>query len=101
MTYFDIKYKWLDNKDLAPPNEEADTLARLQILIGKKNITEHRPPAGADALQIPLFYFAEWVAENWWILLFEPRKHEEGERDDPEFIGRHSLIAAQHGFPLP
>lgn len=99
MTYLDIKHKWLDTKDAAA-DELAATLAHLQIFIGKSNITQHKPPAaGAHDLQIPVYYLAEWIAENWWVLLFEPRKHEQD--DDPDFITRHSLVAAQHGFPLP
>lgn len=98
MSYLDIKYKWIPTGDVAA-TELTATLARLQFFLGKHNITEHRPPAGANELQIPVFYLAEWILENWWVLLFEPRKHEEEE--DPEFLSRHSILAAQHGFPLP
>jgi hypothetical protein len=98
MSYLDIRHKWIKVND-STATELTATLAHLQIFLGKNNVTEHRPPAGANELQIPVFYLAEWIAENWWVLLFEPRKNEED--DDPEFLSRHSLLAAQHGFPLP
>jgi hypothetical protein len=43
---------------------------------------------------------AEWIAENWWPLLWEPRKSED-DSDSPEFLARHSFLSAQHGFALP
>jgi len=52
-----------------------------------------------EKLHIPAYFLAEWMAENWWALLFEPRKSED--RDDVLFHSRHSIIHAQHGFALP
>lgn len=81
---------------------EAATFAKLQILLGGRNVTEfegeHEPHS--DHLQIPLYYLAEWMAENWWPLLWEPRKSEDSAAD-ADFSGRHSPLAAQHGFVLP
>jgi hypothetical protein len=99
---FEIKVKWLNGADNAVTIELAATLARVQIYLGRKNITEYRSARSRDndtALQIPTYYLAEWLAENWWVILFEPRKDEDS--DDSEFVTRHSIIAAQHGFPLP
>src|SRR5258708_32601231 len=100
MSALAIKTTWLkDAKDCG--DELAATLARLQILVGRSNITEFRPPRAKTetALEIPTYYLAEWIAENWWVLLFEPRKDEES--DDSEYLARHSILVAQHGFPLP
>jgi hypothetical protein len=78
------------------------TLCRLQIEIGERNITEysaeHRD--GSGHLEIPVYYLAEWMAENWWPLMWEPRKDEEA-GDDRDFLARHSFLTAQHGFALP
>jgi hypothetical protein len=101
-----IKKSWLprekgeDSPDL---DELQATLARFEIVLGKQNVTEHKVQrAKRNALQIPLYYLAEWIAENWWVLLFEPQKDEaEDEEPDLGYIGRHSLLSAQHGFPLP
>ena len=48
----------------------------------------------------PRILLGGWIAENWWVLLFEPRKDEE-ERNYFEYLTRHSILVAQHGFPLP
>jgi len=99
---FDIKIKWLNAASNSDSVELTATMARVQIELARKNITEYRAAKAKDndtALQIPAFYLAEWLTENWWVLLFEPQKNEDG--DDSELVARHSLIAAQHGFPLP
>jgi hypothetical protein len=100
MTDFTIKNNWISS-NTKPTDELAATFARLQILLGNRNITEHRAPHSKTevALQIPVYYLAEWIAENWWVVLFEPRKDED--TDDSDFTARHSIMAAQHGFPLP
>jgi hypothetical protein len=102
MSTFTVKSKWMQS-DGVPRDELEATISKLQIYIGRSNnITEHSIPrakAKADALFIPLYFLAEWIAENWWVLLFEPRKDEES--DDTEYLSRHSIVAAQHGFPLP
>lgn len=104
MSLLSIKKTWVDSKEsgVSPVTQDElqATHARVEILLGKENITEHK--SGQDrhsALEIPLYYLAEWLAENWWVLLFESQKGEDD--DDPEFIARHSIISAQHGFPLP
>ena len=100
MSGFEIKSKWIADVASATEGELAATLARIQILLGNKNITEYESGRTKEAaLQIPTYYLAEWIAENWWVLLFEPRKDEDA--DDSEFIARHSILAAQHGFALP
>jgi len=101
MSAFDIRSQWLQTTENAA-SELAATLARLQIFVGKRNITEHKTPRSKKtetALEVPTYYLAEWLAENWWVLLFEPRKDEDS--DDSEYFTRHSIIAAQGGFPLP
>ncbi len=103
MSNLEIKSDWLASTKNAD-DEVSATLARVKILLGGKNITEYRQYRKSDstledALQIPVYYLAEWLAENWWVILFEPRKDEH--MDDSDFTSRHSLLAAQHGFPLP
>jgi hypothetical protein len=50
--------------------------------------------------EIPTYYLAEWIAENWWALLWEPCKTEDG-GSEPDYLSRHWLPTAQHGFVLP
>jgi hypothetical protein len=99
MTAFQISKTWLPKKG---PSELDATMARLDLVIGDRNVTEFVESDGqkSNQLEIPVYFIAEWLAENWWPLLWEPRKSEEG-ADDAEFVARHSLLAAQHGFALP
>jgi hypothetical protein len=99
VSVFEIKTKWIAD-DQATNSVLAATLARIQIFLASKNITEYKSGTSKEsALQIAAYYLAEWIVENWWIVLFEPRKEEDG--DDHEFVARHSILAAQHGFALP
>lgn len=100
MTGFRITPAW-DSIKAPAANEIEATLCNLMIAIGKSNITEYRDGGRSvvRSLHTPAYFIAEWLAENWWALLHEPRKSEEG--DDRDFLARHSLLAAQHGFALP
>src|SRR5262245_53839972 len=46
----------------------------------------------------PVYFLAEWIAENWWPLLWEPRKSEEVP-DDAAFLARHSNIGCTTPTP--
>jgi hypothetical protein len=98
MTTFTIKQKWIETN---AEGESGATLARLQIYIGKHNLTEHKTGGSKPdhALEIPTYFLAEWIAENWWVLLHEPRKDDEA--NDTDYLARHSIVSAQAGFPLP
>ncbi|HYY31760.1 MAG TPA: hypothetical protein VE860_27695 [Chthoniobacterales bacterium] len=101
MSAFEIKNRWLQASETVI-DELTATHAHLQIFVGNHNVTEYRAPrarVGKTALEIPTYYLAEWIAENWWALLFEPRKDEES--DDSDYLTRHSIVAGQNGFPLP
>lgn len=96
---FEIKRSWLKSDG----RSEVDaSFCKLQILVGGKNATEysaeHEP--ASDHLEVPSYFLAEWFAENWWALLWEPRKNEDA-ADDPDFLARHSFLTPQHGFALP
>lgn len=54
-----------------------------------------------DELTIPLYAVAEWIAMNWWALLFEPRKSDVDSEEDIGFRSRHWLGFARDGFALP
>jgi hypothetical protein len=106
---FKIACNWLE-KAAKPTGDELEaSLAALRIFIGDKNVTEYGQivegvrPRGDEALQdklhIPAYFLAEWLSENWWPLLYEPRKTESS--DDVDFYSRHSILQAQHGFALP
>jgi hypothetical protein len=79
-----------------------DTLGRLKIRVGDTVATRFRTDNNNenDELLVPTYELALWIAENWWPLLFEPRKWDDW-LDDPDYRARHWLGAARHGFALP
>lgn len=99
MTKFTTTCSWLPQRG---ESELDRTLGRIVMTIGDKIITKHRyyDETESDYLEIPAYFLAEWIAENWWPLLWEPRKSEDV-GDDPDFLDRHCILAAQHGFALP
>ncbi|OSI66358.1 hypothetical protein [Bradyrhizobium canariense] len=102
MSEFKITTSW---SPTGGRNEVDLTFCNLMIEVGNKVVTEFLD--GRDnvvpQLQIPAYYLAEWMAENWWALLWEPRKNEDEipQSASPTFNARHSLLSAQHGFALP
>jgi hypothetical protein len=100
MTALTLRNTWFA-KDVA--SELDATMCKLTILVRKTNITHYtasRTNGGGGAfLEIPAYFLAEWIAENWWALLYEPKKNEEDH--DNDFRQRHSILAAQHGLALP
>lgn len=100
MTAFEINTAWQSRKGAS----ELDvTMSDLRITVGDRNVSEYEEEISherSDHLEIPAYFLAEWIAENWWPLLWEPRKNEDA-KDDPDFLLRHSILAAQHGFVLP
>lgn len=99
MSEFDIQVTWRPEKG----DSDLDaTIADIRIEVGGRNVSAFRSDliGDADHLHIPAYNLAEWIAENWWPLLWEPRKSEDFS-EDPDFSLRHSFIAAGGGFPLP
>jgi hypothetical protein len=74
----------------------------LRIELGDQVITHHRTDNNqvGDEVQVPLYYLAEWIALNWWPLLYEPKKTDNAEQDF-DFRARHWIGVARHGFSLP
>ena len=99
MTAFRFNRSWLSRKG---SSELEATFCQLSITVDDKNVCEFTDDNGTlyDQLEIPAYFLAEWIAENWWPLLWEPRKSEDAP-EEPEFIARHSILTAQHGFVLP
>jgi len=78
------------------------SLGRIGITVRDTPVTAYKRDRGdtGTTLTIPLYDVAEWIALNWWPLLFEPQKGDQSE-DDPDFRDRHWLGTARHGFALP
>lgn len=100
MSGFDFACRWL-NSDAS--SEVDATRAQIGIKLGGRQVSAFNSAYGekGEELEIPAYYIAEWIAENWWPLLWEPRKVETLSEDAADFLSRHWLISAEHGFALP
>ncbi len=98
---FTIAAKWPTGSGGARDPIDA-SFCDLRIGINGVNVTAYQTEAGSqeNSIEIPSYYLAEWIAENWWTILWEPCKSEDS-GNDPEFLSRHSLATVQHGFALP
>lgn len=103
-----LSCNWLEKVAKSSRDELESTLAAVRILVDNENVTayssvddERRKDSSIvhEKLHVPVYYLAEWIAENWWPILYEPRKSEGS--DDVLFHSRHSILHAQHGFALP
>ncbi|TCR62767.1 hypothetical protein [Rhizobium sp. BK376] len=101
MSEFSVDTTWKTGKRVQ--SELDATMCALQITVNERNVTQFRADSepGGDCVELPSYFLAEWIAENWWAILWEPRKNEDGSEDDGDFLSRHSTLVAQHGFHLP
>ena len=101
MTGIGFHIDWQDGEGLRGA-ELAATFASLRIDIGDETLTQvfdSRARTVRDHVFVPLYPIAEWVASNWWFLLFE---HENVVKcEDPAFAHRHSLGTGADGCAVP
>ncbi len=99
---FAVDLQWPENPGKGGDSLLDGSLARFQILVGDKSLTAYQTEKGDkhSYLHVPTYYLVEWLAQNWWSFLYEPRKND---RDDFEqdFRTRHWLGTARNGFALP
>lgn len=94
-----FRFEWLDGEGIAGP-ELAATFARLEITIDGLCATrafDRRARTVRDAIFVPLYPIAEWVAEHYWRLLAEPANR----AGSPSFRHAHDLSSADLGYALP
>lgn len=95
---FDFDWKEIDG--IRGP-ELASTLAALSIRVKDSVLT--RVADHDDGLRVrnrihaPLYPLAEWLTENWWLLLHES----DDRRADPSFLHRHELGPSREGYGFP
>ena len=98
---FKINFEWEDPL-AARGNELRPTWARFQIFVNNVNITKVEDilaKSVRDAIYLPLYPIAEWIASNWWSLLYEIKSPILSE--DKDYSRRHCLINAAEGFAIP
>jgi hypothetical protein len=78
------------------------SLARFAIMVGGKSVTAYQTEKGDEHsyLHAPTYYLVEWLAQNWWSFLYEPRKNDREEAEQ-DYRTRHWLGTARNGFALP
>jgi len=94
-----LHWEWLRN-NLDDP-VEAKSFAAVKIAVNEDVLTrvyDRSAEGERDAINIALYPLALAIAENWWRLLYEPRKSEE-ESGAAEL--RHSLDSWMNGFVFP
>lgn len=97
----DLHFKiveWLD-PGAARGDELRATWARLEIIIGEHKATRVMDESSArsvrDAIYVPVYPLAEWIASHWWFLLYERTEAR------PGFDRRHCMRYAGDGFAFP
>ncbi len=101
MSDFTIDFEWLDPLGARGPELRA-TWARLAILVGGNSVTrvyDDQSKTVRDAVYLPLYPLAEWLAGQWWPLWNEPGPSASPDRSGYE--ARHSLVSAREGYALP
>lgn len=100
MSEFKIVFEWESAGGARGPELRA-TWARLEILIDGEPVTRLEDLVAhsiRNAIYGPLYSVAEWIATNWWSLLYEipsPMRMRNG------YSRRHDLADAAEGFALP
>lgn len=80
------------------------TWAQFAIKVGDEIVSEYhdwRAQTNDDRIFLPLYPLAEWIAVNWWHLLYEPFAPEQQLHDREGYFYRHNLRYARSGFSLP
>ncbi len=102
MDAFEIDTQWIDADSDGIRPEFDQTYGSLGIRLDGKWATSFATQSGVrgERLEVPSYSIAEWMAENWWALLFEPKKTDIAEAD-LGFRSRHWVGTARDGFVLP
>ncbi len=94
-----FRFEWHDGGAIAGP-ELAATFARLEITIDGLRATraiDRSSQSVRDALYVPLYPVAEWLARSYWRLLAEP----ENRCGAGGFADAHDLARADRAYALP
>jgi hypothetical protein len=99
---FSLDLQWPANPGKGNDSLLDESLARFQMMLAGKSVTAYQTEKGDtnSYLNIPTYYFVEWLALNWWSFLYEPRKNDREDMEQ-EFRLRHWLGTARNGFALP
>lgn len=101
MSGIEFAFNW-DDPGGARGAELRATWAQLQIRVEGEVVTrliDRHVRAVRDAVYLPLYPLAEWLATHWWVLLHEAEVP--GRAAFASYETRHNLGTAGEGFALP
>ncbi|WFP74016.1 ImmA/IrrE family metallo-endopeptidase [Mesorhizobium sp. WSM4906] len=96
---FKLEFDWED-PGKAKGDELRATWSRFAIKVDGHyvtRVTDLSLRSVRDAVYLPLYPLAEWIAENWFFLQFEAHTYESREA----FWRRHSFVWADSGYSFP
>lgn len=96
-----LHFEWQRPEGIRGPELRA-TWAWLEVWIKDKCLTrifDHKAKTVRSELYIPLYPFAEWIACNWWQLLYEPEVH--WLRKQRNYTFRHNMRTVGDGIVMP
>jgi hypothetical protein len=79
---------------------EAQAFTRLRIAVGESLVTRNVSKRGggeSDAITTSLLPLAEFLADGWWPLLYEPQR----QKITDAFRARHRLDTGMRGYAFP
>lgn len=98
-----FRLNWQEVSDFPIQGEElVATWASFSILYGEEVISkliDKKSDTIKDDINLPLYPLAEWIALNWWFLLYEP--FTPNKFDLKEYNSRHNFSFAREGYALP
>ncbi|MBV9497631.1 MAG: hypothetical protein JOZ54_25575 [Acidobacteria bacterium] len=96
-----FEFEWADPLGARGPELRA-TWARFAIRIDQRyasRVFDQNVKTVRESVYLPLYPIAEWVASNWWRLLFEIESSERAA--DPSYERRHDFRWAREGYSVP
>ena len=101
MQGIEFSFDWVDADDVKG-SELASTWASLQVRVKDSVLTrvvDHSVGGVRGCIHVPLYPLAEWLATNWWFLLYESELPIGKLR--PSFMDRHRIGPSREGYRFP
>lgn len=96
-----FELEW-DNADGVQGIELQSTWSTLRISLNEtliSQLVDHKSGSLKDYINLPAYPLAEWIAMNWWFLIYEP--YTPSKYNYREYQSRHDIKYARHGYALP
>ena len=96
-----LDYAW-QRPEAIHGEELRATWASLRVISGSECLTrilDRTARSVREEIYVPLYPLAEWIAENWWSLLYEPEIPQL--REKRGFRTRHDLALVGDGLAMP